>query len=191
MVLARQRAHIEKIKSCAHNGLSRDAWKRFSDSSFNHYLVTDCGYKYNMTDLEAAIGIHQLQRIETNWQWRRSIWLGYRERLATLPVQHPALPDDGDRHAFHLYSVLLDEAVTRSLGRDRLMANLQARGIGTGVHYMALTEHPYYQQTLSWRPDDTPVATAAGRHTLSIPLAADLSGEEIDRVTQALLSELG
>jgi dTDP-4-amino-4,6-dideoxygalactose transaminase len=191
MVIAAEAADIDTVKCRSHNGLSRDAWKRFSDSAFNHYLVTDCGYKYNMTDVQAAIGIHQLRRIESRWQRRRAIWLEYRERLARLPVQHPALPAAGDRHAFHLYSMLLNEEVVQGLGRDRLMASLQERGIGTGVHYLALTEHPYYQRALSWQPEDTPVATSAGRRTVSIPLSADLTGEEIDRITDALLRELG
>jgi dTDP-4-amino-4,6-dideoxygalactose transaminase len=191
MVVARDSAQIEKIKSCSHNGLSRDAWKRFSDSAFNHYVVDDCGYKYNMTDLQAAIGIHQLDRLENHWLKRRSIWFAYREKLAGLPVQHPADPAEGDRHGFHLYSVLLSEAFARSVGRDRLMSNLQERGIGTGVHYLALPEHPYYQRELSWKPQDTPVATSAGRRTLSLPLSADLNCEEIERIVGALLSELG
>lgn len=190
MVVARNSECIQRIKIKSHNGLSSDAWKRFADAGHNHYLVTDCGYKYNMTDLQAAIGIHQLRRIDANWERRRNIWQDYQARLAHLPVQHPAGAGEGDRHGLHLYSMLLSDDVIRDLPRDTLMARLQARGVGSGVHYLALPEHPYYQQNLNWSPEDTPVATAAGRRTLSIPLSADLRPEEVDRIIDVLCSEL-
>jgi dTDP-4-amino-4,6-dideoxygalactose transaminase len=112
MVLAREREDIERIKILALHGMSKDAWRRFGDAGFKHYQVVECGFKYNMMDLQAAIGIHQLTRIEENWQRRKAIWMHYMEAFADLPVALPAEPAPGTRHAFHLFTILIDAKKT-------------------------------------------------------------------------------
>src|SRR5262249_10724563 len=101
MVLARIDSDSARIKTLALHGLSRDAWKRSLDEGYSHYYVTEIGFKYNMMDLQAAIGIHQLQRIDRWWERRKQIWQRYNVAFASLPVQLPADPEPETRHAYH------------------------------------------------------------------------------------------
>lgn len=185
MVLARSEQHIEHIRTLALHGMSRDAWKRFSEDGYQHYQVLEPGFKYNMMDLQAAIGLEQLKRLEAGWQRRQTIWQRYQQAFADLPVTCPAQPPEDVRHALHLYTLLIDKARC-GISRDTFIDRMTARDIGVGVHYLALTEHPAYQQQLGWQPEDTPIATAIGRQTVSLPLSPGLSDEEVERVITAV-----
>jgi len=121
MVMARDEGHIQRVKRLALHGLSSDAWQRYSDKGFKHYQVTECGYKYNMMDLQAAIGIHQLARVEAGWERRQQLWDRYQQQLSTLPLTRPAEPDPDTRHAYHLYPVLIDPERSE-LTRDAVRA---------------------------------------------------------------------
>ena len=98
----------DRLRALRLHGLSGDAWKRFLDEGFKHYEVVEPGFKYNMTDLQAALGIHQLARVETNLQRRQQIWTRYDEAFSDLPAFLPAAEEAGTRHARHLYTLLLD-----------------------------------------------------------------------------------
>lgn len=185
MVFARNAEAIRRIKTLALHGMTRDAWKRFSEDGYKHYQVVECGFKYNMMDLQAAIGTHQLARVEASWEKRRSIWQKYQQAFAGLPVVCPADPPAHVRHAHHLYTLLIDEGVC-GVSRDGFMARITAQGVGVGVHYLALTEHPYYQEQLGWTPDDTPHATRIGRQTVSLPMSPALTDTDVDRVIEAV-----
>ncbi len=185
MVLTRDPAAQDRIKIMSLHGMSRDAWKRFSQDGRRHYQVVAPGFKYNMMDLQAAIGLGQLARVEGAWQRRWELWQAYQERLAHLPVTRPADPAPETRHGLHLYTLRID-ADRCGVTRDQFMDRMGAAGIGVGVHYLALPEHPYYQDLLSWRPEDTPVATAIGRTTVSLPLSVGLTLADIDRVVAAV-----
>ncbi|MFG0465317.1 DegT/DnrJ/EryC1/StrS family aminotransferase [Pseudomonas putida] len=185
MVLARSEQQIERIRTLALHGMSRDAWKRFSEDGYQHYQVLEPGFKYNMMDLQAAIGLEQLKRLEAGWQRRQAIWQRYQQAFADLPVTCPAQPPEDVRHALHLYTLLIDE--TRcGITRDTFIARMTAQNVGVGVHYLALAEHPAYQQRLDWQPTDTPIATAIGRQTVSLPLSPGLSDAEVARVIAAV-----
>ncbi|MDW8479047.1 MAG: DegT/DnrJ/EryC1/StrS family aminotransferase [Xanthomonadales bacterium] len=190
MILARRSEAIGRARVLALHGLSRDAWHRFSDRGYRHYQVVECGFKYNMTDLQAALGLHQLARIEANWQRRRALWERYQQAFADLPVRRPDEPSARMRHAYHLYQLRIDPAET-GWERDAVMQALHERGIGTGVHYLSLPEHPYYQERLGWRPEQWPQAMRIGRQTLSLPFSARLGEEEIARVIAAVREVLG
>ncbi len=187
MVLARDEEKAARIKVLALHGMSRDAWKRFSDHGYKHYFVTECGFKYNMMDLQAAIGLHQLKRIEAYWLRRRDIWRRYDEALAGLPIGRPAPPEPNTRHAHHLYTILIDEARAR-VSRDAFLDAMTAARIGAGVHYLSLPEHPYYQQTFGWRPHDYPHAARIGRQTVSLPLSPKLTDQDVEDVINAVRS---
>lgn len=185
MVLAADSAPIGRIRSLALHGMSKDAWQRFSEAGSRHYAVVECGYKYNMTDIQAAIGIHQLKRVESGWVRRQTIWRRYQVAFRDLPVTCPSEPPADVRHAYHLYTLLIDEQGC-GIARDAFIDRMTALGIGVGVHYLALPEHPYYRHHLGWRPEDTPHATAVGRQTVSLPLTAHLSDAQVERVISAV-----
>jgi dTDP-4-amino-4,6-dideoxygalactose transaminase len=185
MVLTGDAAIAARVRVLALHGMSKDAWKRFSDAGYSHYDVVEIGYKYNMMDLQAAIGIHQIERVETYWQHRLNIWQRYNEAFSDLPVSRPAPFEPGSRHGLHLYTLLLDEK-SASLSRDEFIAALHRRNIGTGVHYRAIPVHPVYQQLFGWHTCDYPIADAIGRTTISLPLSARLSDEDVDDVIVAV-----
>jgi dTDP-4-amino-4,6-dideoxygalactose transaminase len=181
MVLTRNEDDLARIKMLALHGMSKDAWKRFGDEGYKHYFVVDTGFKFNMMDLQAALGIHQLRRVESNWQRREQIWQTYNEAFADLPLDLPAEPDPETRHAYHLYTILIDEA-RAGISRDAFLDAMTACGVGVGVHYLSVPEHPAYLEKFGWRPEDYPHAMRIGRQTVSLPLSAKLTDEEVDRV---------
>lgn len=190
MVVTRREEDIARIKILALHGMSKDAWKRFSDEGYKHYQVVEAGFKYNMMDIQAAIGIHQLQRIEPFWRRRQEIWARYNAAFADLPVTPPAAPEPDTRHALHLYTLLIDEAQA-GVTRDAFLNAMTADNIGVGVHYLSLPEHPYYQRTLGWRPEDFPHAARVGRQTVSLPLSARLTDGDVEDVVRAVRRALG
>lgn len=186
MVLARKEEDIARIKVLGLHGMSKDAWKRFSDEGYKHYQVVECGFKYNMMDLQAAIGIHQLERIEPYWRRREEIWKRYNDALARFPITLPSETEPGSRHAYHLYTILVDE--TRAgINRDAFLNRMTARRIGVGVHYMSIPEHPYYQKTFGWNPVDYPHAMRIGRQTVSLPISAKLTDGDVGDVIEAVM----
>ena len=185
MVLSRNEEDAARIKMLALHGMSKDAWKRFGDEGYKHYFVVECGYKYNMMDLQAAIGIHQLQRVEKYWKRRQQIWQRYNEAFADLPIGLPAEPETDSRHAYHLYTILVDEEKC-GISRDTFLNAMTAQNIGVGVHYLSIPEHPYYQKTFGWRPEDYPNAMHIGRQTISLPISAKLTDQDVEDVIEAV-----
>ena len=185
MVLSRREEDAARIKMLALHGMSKDAWKRFGDEGYKHYYVMECGFKYNMMDLQAAIGIHQLQRVEPYWQRREEIWQHYNQVFANLPIGLPAPPEPETRHGYHLYTILIDEEKA-GINRDAFLNTMTAHNIGIGVHYLSIPEHPYYQQRFGWKPDDYPNAMRIGRQTVSLPLSAKLTVEDVEDVIMAV-----
>jgi dTDP-4-amino-4,6-dideoxygalactose transaminase len=181
MVLSRKEEDSARIKILALHGMTKDAWKRFSDEGYKHYQVVECGFKYNMMDLQAAIGIHQLERVEKYWQRREEIWQYYNHAFADLPIILPASPEKDTRHAYHLYTILVDEVKT-GISRDAFLSAMTNHNIGIGVHYLSIPEHPYYQDTFGWKLEDYPHAVKIGRQTVSLPLSAKLTDEDVEDV---------
>lgn len=190
MVVAREEEDASRIKVLALHGMSKDAWKRFGDEGYRHYYVTECGFKYNMMDLQAAIGIHQLRRVERNWKRRRAIWRRYDEALADLPLRLPPPPAPNTRHGHHLYTILVDEKAA-GMDRDAFLDAMTARNIGVGVHYFSIPEHPFYRDRFGWRPEDFPCAMRIGRQTVSLPLSPALSDGDVEDVIAAVHFVLG
>ena len=189
MVMARRPTDAARIRSLSLHGMSVDAWQRFGAGGYRHYQVVECGFKYNMMDVQAAIGIHQLARVGESWLRRRTLWDGYQQALAGLPLSLPPEPSEQSRHAYHLYTVQV-RPLEAALGRDGLLDAMTARGIGVGVHYLSIAEHPYYQQRLGWVPEQWPCAMKLGRQTLSLPLMPQLTSQDQARVVSALTDVL-
>jgi dTDP-4-amino-4,6-dideoxygalactose transaminase len=176
------------IERLALHGLSQGAWQRFSDQGFRHYEVLTPGYKLNLTDLQASLGIHQLPRLD-GWIARRAeLWASYDELLADLPVQLPAPVAPGTRHTRHLYSILI--APDAPASRDQLLALLHDHRIGAGVHYRAVHLHPYYRDRYQLDPADLPVATDLSMRTLSLPLSPRVTEADQEEVAGVLSDAL-
>ena len=185
MILTPKNAAATRLKTLALHGMSKDAWKRFGDGGYKHYYVEECGYKYNMMDLQAAIGIHQLARIEEYWLRREEIWHKYLKAFCDLPLVLPATPEPNTRHAYHLFTILIDRAKT-GINRDEFLDAMTYHNIGVGVHYLSIPEHPYYQNELGWKPEDYPHAMRVGRQTVSLPLSAKLTDRDVEDVILAV-----
>ena len=189
MVITNNQEYADKIKILALHGLSKHAWKRYKDEGYKHYQVVHVGYKYNMMDIQAAIGIHQLPRIDHYWKRRQEIWNRYNAAFKDLPVFTPPDPEPHTRHAYHLYTLLLD-IDKLPITRDQFLAKMTELKIGVGVHYIALHLHPYYQQTYGYKRGDFPNAEWISDRTVSIPLSAKLSDNDVTRVITAVLDIL-
>jgi len=171
------------------HGLSRDAWRRYSAGGFKPYDVVLPGWKYNMTDLQAALGLHQLQRAESNLRRREEIWARYDEAFAVHPLLRTPSPVEGGRHARHLYTLLLD--VERApCNRDELVERLRLLNVGTGVHFVAAHLHSYYKAALGTGRGDFPNAEWISDRTISIPLSSRLTDEDVEDVIWAVSAAL-
>ncbi len=179
------REYADMIKVLALHGMTKDAWRRFGDSGYKHYEVVYAGFKYNMTDMQAALGIHQLPRVDTWWERRREIWERYDTAFADLPVFTPAPPEPDTRHACHLYTLMLD-LESLNITRDRFLEEMTARNIGVGVHYVALHLQPYYMETFGYGRGDFPAAEWISDRTVSLPLSARLTDADVEDVISAV-----
>ena len=167
------------------HGMSSDAWKRFGDEGYKHYLVMEAGFKYNMTDMQAALGLGQLKKVAAYWERRREIWERYMDALSPLPLTLPAPVEENTRHGHHLFTILVEESRT-GISRDSFLGRMTGQKIGVGVHYLSLPEHPFYQERFGWNADDYPYARDIGRQTVSLPLSAKLTDEDVEDVIQAV-----
>ena len=178
----------QRARTLSLHGLSQDAWHRFSDRGYKHYQVVDAGFKYNMMDLQAAIGLHQLDRVEASSRRRQKIWDAYDQGLAGLDCELPAPAEPRTRHARHLYPLLVGDR--SGVTRDQCLEEMTRRGIGVGVHYVALHLHPFYSQLLGHRRGSFPAAERISDRTMSIPLSAKLKDQDVEDVMVALRSIL-
>jgi perosamine synthetase len=175
----------ERMRIMRLHGMSKDAWKRYTKEGSWFYEITAPGFKYNLPDLSAAIGIPQLKRSDLFQARREEIARAYGEALGDLPgVSIPAVRPERS-HAWHLYVLQIDPEVC-GIDRDALIKKLAARAIGTSVHFIPLHLHPYYRDKYGFRPDDFPRAHAAFRRIVSLPLFPKMSDGDVARVSQAV-----
>ena len=186
MVIARKGSDIARVKTLALHGMTKDAWSRFGDEGYKHYYVIEAGFKYNMMDIQAAIGIHQLAKIGEFRLRRKAIWRKYQQAFASLPITIPAQVEAGVKHAYHLYNILVDEQRC-GISRDAFLNAMTRQNIGVGVHYLSIPEHPYYQARYDWKVDQFPHAGRIGRQTLSLPLSPKLSDSDVEDVIKAVV----
>jgi dTDP-4-amino-4,6-dideoxygalactose transaminase len=185
MVVTRNPRLAARVKTMRIHGINRDVFDRFvSRTPAWFYQVVAPGFKYNLTDIAAAIGLQQLRKIDRFLERRRQLARRYTEALARMPLQLPADAGDGGAHAWHLYVIRLTEAAP--LERNDLINELSDRGIGTSVHYIPLHRHPYWRERYRLEPERFPVADAAWRCMLSLPLYTRMSDADQERVIDAL-----
>lgn len=190
MVVTADEALANRIRVLSLHGLSKDAWNRFGDAGYQHYDIVSSGFKCNMTDLQAALGLVQLGKLASSAARRREVWERYDRAFADLPCDLPLPPAPGTVHARHLYTPLLRLDALRA-SRDDILSALTAEGIGVGVHYLAIPSYLYYRQSFGWSPDDFPNARAIGERTLSLPLSGGLGDDDVDDVCRAFRRVLG
>ena len=190
MLVTRDAALAARAKVMRLHGMSRDAFDRFTSTVPSwYYEIVAPGYKYNLTDIAAALGLHQLKKARAFQQRRAELAARYDAALAGLPVMLPPRALPGDMHAWHLYVLRLAEGAGTE--RDALIERLYAAGIGCSVHYIPLHLHPYWRDR--YRLDATmfPYSQRAYERMLSLPLYTRMTEADVDRVTQAVRQALG
>jgi dTDP-4-amino-4,6-dideoxygalactose transaminase len=179
-------ALAERARMMSLHGISRDAWLRYTAKGSWQYEIVAPGFKYNMTDIAAALGLAQLGRSEELWEIRRRYAASYSEAFRALPeLEAPPDASPQDRHAWHLYVLRLNRE-RLSLDRAGFIEELRARGIGASVHFIPLHLHPYYGATYGYQRDDFPVASAVYERILSLPLYPRMALDDVDRVIGAV-----
>lgn len=179
----------DRIRSLRLHGISRDAWDRYGEKGYRHWECLEAGYKYNMFDLQAALGNTQLPKIEAWWKRRRAIFdryereLGSEDRFRTLEIRKHV------RSAYHLCVLRLNLEAMR-MSRDEVLLRVQQAGVGLGVHFRALHLQPFYRKRFGFRPGMLPVAEEASDRILSIPLYPGLKDSEVTRVIRTLKKEV-
>ena len=185
MITTNRKDWADKLKIYALHGMSRDAWKRYSDDGFRHYEVLVPGFKYNMTDIKASLGIHQLRRVNKTLSRRNEIWERYNNEFDELEVVTPTNPPSDVVHAHHLYTILVDEDFL-GCNRNTFQERMQRSNIGTGIHYMALHLQPFYQKTFNLQKGDFPAAEYISDRTLSLPLGPKMTDHDVSDVIRAV-----
>ncbi len=182
--------YAERAMIMALHGISHDAWKRYSAEGSWYYEVLRAGYKYNMTDLAAAIGLHQLARSKWLLERRRAIAQRYTEAFSHLPeIETPPNPAHVE-HAWHLYMLRLRlERLT--ITRDAFIQALTKAQIGSSVHFIPLHLHPFYRNTYHLVADDFPAALHAYRRTISLPIYPGMTDEDVEDVIAAIEQIIG
>jgi dTDP-4-amino-4,6-dideoxygalactose transaminase/nucleoside-diphosphate-sugar epimerase len=175
----------ERIRILSLHGITKDAWKRYSASGSQHWEVVVPGYKYNMTDVQAALGLHQLPKLESFIKKRAlmadfySTGLSAADGLVSTPVDSKDI-----RHAWHLYIIVLDTDKL-SVDRDAFMTGLKAENVGTGIHFRSLHMQGYYRETFNFKPEDYPNAAYLTDRIISLPLYPKMNEEEMEGVLRA------
>ncbi len=175
----------DRIRLMRLHGMSRDAWKRYSAEGSWRYEICEAGYKYNLTDLQAALGLVQLSKCESMWRARVEIAQKYDRGLASIEAYRTLRVAFDVQPAWHLYVILIEPSVLR-VHRDRVIEELRRRGIGTSVHFIPLHLHPYYQRTWGYRPGQFPVAENYFERCISLPIYPGMAPGDTDRVIEGL-----
>jgi len=170
-----------RMRRLALHGMSRDAWKRYAQGGDWYYEVLDLGFKYNMPDIQASLGLTQLPRLEAYAKRREELVARYRGGLEDLPeIELPAVPREG-RHAWHLFVIRLRPDQLR-IDRQGFIRKLNEMQIGVSVHFIPIPLHPYYRRRLGVSPEDFPVALSNFERAVSLPLYPRLTNDDVDYV---------
>ncbi|WP_448377447.1 DegT/DnrJ/EryC1/StrS family aminotransferase [Fervidobacterium sp.] len=177
---------IERARVVSLHGMTRDAWRRYDKGGSWYYEVVYPGFKYNMTDIQAAIGLWQLRKLDFFQKRRRQVVQRYNEAFRGIDALEVPVERGGVEHAWHLYVLRLRREVLR-INRDQFIDELKKRNIGTSVHFIPIHLHPYYRNKYGYRPEDFPVAWENYQRILSLPLNPCLSDRDVSDVVEAVL----
>jgi dTDP-4-amino-4,6-dideoxygalactose transaminase len=187
MVTCSDEELLESMRILCLHGISKDAWSRYTERGRWHYEVVECGFKYNLSDIQSAIGIEQLRKQENFLEMRKQIVRFYNEQFAS--IEELELPYDSreHRHAWHLYSLRLNLKRLR-IHRAEFIEKLRERGVGTSVHFIPIPEHPYYVRFPELAPCHCPRAMELYPRLVSLPLYPDLSMREQAAIAESVKS---
>lgn len=175
----------DRMRRMSLHGLSRDAWKRYTNQGSWYYEIVAPGFKYNLTDMAAALGLSQLHKADRFWKTRERYAALYAEGFRDLPEITPLGIQDDVQHAWHLYVIQLDPARLR-ITREAFIERLQQQQIGCSVHFIPLHLHPYYRNAWGYNPEQFPVASRAFQKMVSLPLYSKMSEMDIHRTIAAV-----
>jgi len=175
----------DRIRLMSLHGLSQDAWDRYSGGKSWDYRIIAPGYKYNLTDVAAAVGIPQLVRAEKMRLEREAIAERYSETLGQLEEVEIPPVDENRIHSWHLYPLRL-RLERLAIDRNGFIDRLKESGVGCSVHWRSLHLHPYYQSTFRWQPEDFPVAASVWESLVSLPIFPGMRGEEAEFVIRVI-----
>lgn len=178
----------ERVRLMSLHGISKDGWKRYAQHGSWHYEVRELGYKYNLTDIAAALGLAQLRRCDALAERRAAIAAAYDEAFAGLAaLELPPRPAPGDRHAWHLYQIRLDLG-RLPIDRATFVRALAEQNIGASVHFIPLHTQPAYRERYGYQPEDFPRAMALYERVVSLPIYPAMSDDDVRDVIEAVQS---
>jgi dTDP-4-amino-4,6-dideoxygalactose transaminase len=185
MACTENNEYADRMRIMSLHGISRDAWKRFTAEGSWYYEIIAPGFKYNMTDIAAAIGIHQLRKADRFHQRRTELAGLYGESLKE--VEEIILPQIQPNriHSWHLYVIRL-KLDRLKIDRARFITELTQRGVGTSVHWLPLHMHPYYRETYGYAPEDLPVACSLYPEIITLPIYPDMTGDDVSHVCNSI-----
>lgn len=185
MITTENEEYADRTRMMSLHGISKDAWKRYTAEGSWYYEILSPGYKYNLTDIAAALGLGQLKKCQRFWEARQRIAQRYNEAFADLPeMQLPVCRPDV-QHAWHLYVIQLVPERLR-INRDAFIEELKQEGIGTSVHFIPLHLHPYYRHTLRYHPGDFPRAMESFQRIISLPIYPKMTAANVETVITAV-----
>jgi dTDP-4-amino-4,6-dideoxygalactose transaminase len=185
MICTNNDEYADRCRIMSLHGISKDAWKRYTAEGSWYYEIIAPGYKYNMTDIAAAMGIAQLRKAEAMLEKRRTIARAYNEAFSELPQLEVPHDDPRHQHAWHLYMLRIN-LETLTINRAQFFDELKKRNIGASVHFIPLHLHPYYRRTFGYKPNDFPVAYREYFREISLPVYSKMSDDDIARVIDAV-----
>ena len=178
-------ALLERARQLSLHGMSREAWSRYAAGGKWAYDIVAPGFKYNMTDIQAALGIQQLRRFESMQQRRSEIVARYQAAFGSNPALQTPVTREHVTHAWHLYVIRLNEGEL-TIDRNQFIEQVNGRNIGTSVHFIPIHIHSYYAQKYGWQPEDFPVALSNYSRMLSLPLSPRMSDQDVEDVIEAV-----
>ena len=182
--------YAERMRLMSLHGMSRDAWKRYTQDGSWSYDILAPGYKYNMTDIAAAVGINQLAKCQSFYERRMRIAAMYHEAFSAIPEISPPFAGTHGQHAWHLFVILLNLEMLK-IGRDEFIRELLASNIGVSVHFIPLHLHPYYALRYGYKPEDFPNAYQAFKRMISLPIYPRMTDADVHDVIEAVTRTVG
>jgi len=186
MVTTDDQRLAERIRLMSLHGMNKDAWKRYAANGSWRYEVVEAGFKYNLTDIQAALGLVQLSKSSGMRERRAQISRRYTELLCDIPCYQVPVSNGDVLHAWHLYVLLIERNRLR-IDRDELFDQLRMRGIGCAIHFIPLHFHPYYQRKWGYQIGQFPVTEHYFERCISLPIYPGMTNEDVDRVVGALV----